>query len=39
MLRAVQMLPRLMTMQPRRKKQQMMPTSLILFSKFFITIV
>ena len=37
-LRAVQILPKLTTMHPTRKKLQMMPTNFILFSKFLITI-
>ena len=38
LLRAVQMLDTEMMMQPMRNAEQMMPTSLILFSKFLITI-
>lgn len=38
MRRAVQMLDTEMMTQPTRKAEQMMPTSLILFSKFLITI-
>lgn len=38
MQRAVQMLDTEMMMQPMRNAEQMMPTSLILFSKFLITI-
>ena len=34
----VQMLDTLMTMHPTRKAVQMMPTSLILFSRFLMTI-
>ena len=37
MQRAVQMLDTEMMMQPMRNAEQMMPTSLILFSKFLIT--
>src|SRR5574344_31365 len=39
MQRAVQILDTEMMMQPTRKAEQMMPTSLILFSKFLITII
>src|SRR5574344_1983064 len=39
MVLAVQMEDTLMMIQPNRKKPQMMVTSLILFSRFFITIV
>ena len=39
MERAVQMLDRLITMHPARNRAQIIITSLILFSKFFMTIV
>lgn len=39
MERAVQMLDRLITMHPARNMAQIIITSLILFSKFFMTIV